>query len=532
MQQCLRECGLPGRVFVLQVIVQQARQLGQDFGVARCLKFQLVPQALRAHLFEHPLFQEGLGRAPQIQIGVKLAAQPFDVEQRFLQQHQLRLNFHLKAARGLEQAHQHHAQRNLGQRAIKVGLADAANRCFQCLDAGGGRHPAAFNVQLGHALVVAAEKRREVLRQILFVELGERAHDAKVQRDVAAKGLGGQADHDVARVHVGVEKTVAKHLGEENRHPIARQLGNIDPGFAQRLHLADGHAVHALHHHHVGVAEVPENLGHQQQVQPFHVAAQLRGIGGLAHQVQLIVEVGVELGHHFARLEALAVAGELFHPTGHHVHERQVFVDDALHAWAHHLDGHLALVAFAVADGGKVHLRNRGAGHGLALEGEKNFAERFAKRFFNRLDRNLRIEGRHAVLQLGQLLCHIGRQQVAARGQHLTKFDKNRPQLLQRLAQALPARSVQAAAQGQDTAQDTQPRVAKAGEHQLVQPITQHHPEDGPRAKETAHNDRARFLSQLLGAACAAAHKLAYGLGGGARQVGQGVCGYVADHAC
>ena len=45
---------------------------------------------------------------------VELAAQAFDVEQRLLQQHQLRLDFDIEATRGLEQAEQHLAEGLIG----------------------------------------------------------------------------------------------------------------------------------------------------------------------------------------------------------------------------------------------------------------------------------------------------------------------------------------------------------------------------------------------------------------------------------
>src|SRR5256885_10764709 len=52
--------------------MDQARQLGNELGIARRLGQQLAPQPLRAHLVQHPFFEEGLGRAPQVQVGVRL----------------------------------------------------------------------------------------------------------------------------------------------------------------------------------------------------------------------------------------------------------------------------------------------------------------------------------------------------------------------------------------------------------------------------------------------------------------------------
>jgi hypothetical protein len=129
-------------------------------------------------------------------------------------------------------------------------LADGADRALERVDPRGRRHPAGLDVQLGHALVVAPEEGHEVLRQVVLVVVGQRADDAEVQRDVAAEGGRVEADLDVARVHVGVEEAVAEDLGEEDRHAVARQLLEVDAGLAQAVDLADGHAVHALHHDH------------------------------------------------------------------------------------------------------------------------------------------------------------------------------------------------------------------------------------------------------------------------------------------
>src|SRR5690606_13502932 len=128
------------------------------------------------------------GRAPQVQLRIQLPPKALDVEQRLLQQHQLRLDFDLEAPRGLKQTHQHHAQRDLPERTVEVWLADGADRRLQFIHACLGWHPAAFDVQLGHPLVVAPEEGREVLRQVFLVVLGEGANDAEVQGNVTPEG--------------------------------------------------------------------------------------------------------------------------------------------------------------------------------------------------------------------------------------------------------------------------------------------------------------------------------------------------------
>ena len=42
---------------------------------------------------------------PKIKLGIKFTTETFNIEQRFLQQDQLRLNFHIEPSRGFKQAH-------------------------------------------------------------------------------------------------------------------------------------------------------------------------------------------------------------------------------------------------------------------------------------------------------------------------------------------------------------------------------------------------------------------------------------------
>ena len=228
--------------------MQQPGQVRKEFGVSRRLVLEFVDQLLRPHLFHHPGFEERFGGVPEIEIGIELAAQTLDIEQGLLEQNQLRLDLDVESTRGLEKAHQHHAQRNLLQRAVEVRFADAADGGLHLVDTRAGRHPARFDVQLRHPFVVAPEEGGEVLRQVLFVELGQGPDDAEIQRDIAPEGVGRQADLDVARMHIGMEEPVAKDLREEDGHTISRQFGDIHPSRPQALDLVDRNALHSLHH--------------------------------------------------------------------------------------------------------------------------------------------------------------------------------------------------------------------------------------------------------------------------------------------
>ena len=74
-----------------------------------------------------PFLQDRLRRLPQVELRVELAAEALDLQQRLLQQDQLRLHAHVEAARDLEQAHQHLRERDLRQRLVEDRLADRAH---------------------------------------------------------------------------------------------------------------------------------------------------------------------------------------------------------------------------------------------------------------------------------------------------------------------------------------------------------------------------------------------------------------------
>ena len=111
-----------------------------------------------------------------------------------------------------------------------------------------------------HAGVIASEKTEEVLREILLVHLGERAHDAEVERDIAALGR----HQDVSRMHVRVEETVSEHLSEKDLDARARELRDVHALPAQLVHLAHRSALHPLHRHDGARAEVPVHLRHRE----------------------------------------------------------------------------------------------------------------------------------------------------------------------------------------------------------------------------------------------------------------------------
>ena len=207
------------------------------------------------------MLKNGLGGFPKVQFVVELAPQAFDLQQGFLQQHQLRLNLIVEAPRHLKQPQQKEAERDVLQRSLPDRLADGANGAFKRLDTGALRNPAALHMQLGHAPVIAVEEGQEVFGQIALMILRELAHDAEIHGQVAGRRRVARIHENVAGVHVGMKKIVAERLLEKDLDAAFGQHLKVHAHAAQPVQLTDGNALDALHHQHVGPGKVPENDG-------------------------------------------------------------------------------------------------------------------------------------------------------------------------------------------------------------------------------------------------------------------------------
>ncbi len=420
-----------------QRLIGEFRQLRQLRRPARRLVAHRFQQTLHAAVFRHPAFEERLRRFPQIEIRIELASEPLDVEQRLLQQHQLRLHARVEAPRGLEQIEQQAAEGDVLERALEDRFAHAADRRFEFIDAGMLGHPFRLHVQFGDAAVIAVEESEEVLRQIALVLGAQRAHDAEIDGDV----LSLRADEDVARMHVSVEEVVAEHLGEEDLHAAFGELLEVDVMAAQRVDVADGNAVDTLHHHDVLARVRPEYFGHIENGRVGEIAAQLRGVGCFAHQIELVHDGFFVFGDHFARTQAAPFGPVALDVFGDDLHQPDVALDAARDAGTHHLDDDLA----AVVQGGGMDLGDRGRGERLLVEREKDVLQRLAVGLLDDRARDDAGEGRHVVLQMGELFGEIIGQQIAARGQDLAELDEDRSEILQRAAYAPRARRAVAA---------------------------------------------------------------------------------------
>ena len=181
-----------------------------------------------------------------------------------------------------------------------------------------------------------------------------------------------------------------------------------------------------------------------------------------------------ELADDLARLEALALGPRPLDESGRGVEELEVAVNDRQHVRAQHL--HRRRVT--VAERREVHLRDRRARDRLALEAREDLADRLPERAFDLGDREVGRERRHAVLQLRELVGDVRGQQVAARREHLAELDEDRPERLERAAQAHRARRA-VAAEEIERARAPEPAAGRvAGERELVETEAERDPGD------------------------------------------------------
>src|SRR5205807_29288 len=138
--------------------VREPRQLRHGGGPERRFRPERAQQAAPAQLLVHPALEVGLGGVPQVEVGVELASQAFDVEQRLLQQHELGLDLDVEAPRGLEQAQQQPAEVDFLQRPREYRLADRADRRLELVDTRVRRHPVGLEARMRCITITRSEQ--------------------------------------------------------------------------------------------------------------------------------------------------------------------------------------------------------------------------------------------------------------------------------------------------------------------------------------------------------------------------------------
>ncbi len=291
-------------------------------------------------------------------------------------------------------------------------------------------------MQFGDAMVVAVEERKKIGREILLIFGAECADDAEVHSRVLGPFGIGDDDKDIAGMHVGVEEIVAEDLGKKNLDPVFGEPLDICSGFAQGIHVADRDAVDTLLDHDFGTAVVPVDLGHVKHVGTREVALQLRCIGRFTHQVEFVNDRLLVLGHNLERLETFAMFPVPAGQPGQHAQNVEVPLYLFLNAGPQQLDDHFLVVGQLR----RMHLGDRCGREWLTVETLEDLVDRLAVGGVENCDGLVRRERWYLVLQLGELVGDVRRQQVAAGRYRLSELDEYRAQLLESQANAFAER--------------------------------------------------------------------------------------------
>src|SRR5665213_266849 len=128
--------------YPLKRALHESRQHAGELDYLRQLRTKDAPQSPRARTLTHPLAQNWARCAPYVELRIQFAAETLDIEQRLLQQNELRLHCHVEPARDLKQTQQDHAERDVLERTIEDRLAYGAHCGLHLINARAARYPA------------------------------------------------------------------------------------------------------------------------------------------------------------------------------------------------------------------------------------------------------------------------------------------------------------------------------------------------------------------------------------------------------
>ena len=188
----------------------------------------------------------------------------------------------------------------------------------------------------------------------------------------------------------------------------------------------------------------PDHFGHVQVVASrARCGAARLALRAFALQVEFGGQRVLDLGHDLARADLVGGRMRAVDQRGERLAAARCRRRSACSmSGAQHLDHDFARRRVAVGrQRRRMHLRDRGRGQRRGVEARERVGDRPAQRLLDRCARAaVAVERRDAVLQQRQFVGDVGRHQVAARRQDLPELDEDRPELLQRQAQARAAR--------------------------------------------------------------------------------------------
>ena len=414
---------------------QQARHLGhhpaQHFGTLA----GFAQASAHAVIGLDPLLGDGLGRAPDVELGVERAGHALHHHHGLLQQQQLGPRLHIEHIGVGEQLAQQVGHGDLGGRAAVDRLADGAHGLREHLHGMMRRHVAGLEVDECGAAVVAGDEAVQDLGQEAALHGAEPAHDAEVDGDDGARLV----DQQVALVHVGVEEAVAHGVAQERAQDREAQRLQVVAGGNKRGAIRDRHAVDPFQRQHALGGAAPVDAGHAQAavgqgLVAGDVVGHLGDGGGLQAQVHLDLDAAGERVDHGHRAQPPRRRQPALDLAGGEDESVEVAAEALLDAGAQDLHGHVA--AHAVVDGdGLVHLGDGGGGDGRAERGEV-VLQPAAQLLLDCRACLLHRERRQLVLQMAEVAGQLGADQVGAGGEELAELDVAGPQAGQRAGDA------------------------------------------------------------------------------------------------
>ena len=248
----------------------------------------------------------------------------------------------------------------------------------------------------------------------------DRAHHAEVEEDkLVAGGVG--LDQDVAGVRIGVEVADFEHLGEVRLREARGELVAVDVGGVERGDLGDLDAVHPFEDEDAAGGVVFEDLGDADARVIGEDGGEALGVLALLHVVELLGDGAAEFAVEAAEVgDAVGGGDEQGDDAEDEAQGAQVGADDGVDAGALDFEGDGA----PIDQPRLVDLAERGGAGGDGIDAGADLLPGLTPLTFEHGDDVLEALGGHFVVEGGELVERLLRQQVGTRAEELAELDQ------------------------------------------------------------------------------------------------------------
>ena len=193
------------------------------------------------------------------------------------------MRFHVELLGDFEQLGQKPRHGNLVGGQIHNRFTDGAKGLGKILNTLVGGHIAGVKMHLGHAHVIPHNETIENFGEEHFVLLAEAPHDAEIEGDQCARVI----HHQVALVHVGVEKSIADGMAQKTLDDAVAEADEIIALGPQRFDVGQAHAVDPFRCQHPLRGSGPVDFWQAETRIVFGVASHLHQRRGLHAEIKL-----------------------------------------------------------------------------------------------------------------------------------------------------------------------------------------------------------------------------------------------------